>query len=157
MDKIEFTINGTFYQSDHPGERLIDFIRTSAGLTGTKEGCGEGECGACTVLLNGRPVASCLVLLGQIGGAAVETIESLIHTPEGRAVASALEGNHAVQCGFCFPGIVVSAVALFRNNSDPLWEDIRIALSGNICRCTGYTKIVEGVTAAVGILSGGQQ
>ena len=134
-----------------PSLRLLDLLRDRLHLTGTKEGCGEGECGACTVLLDGRPVNSCLVLAAQADGKDVVTVEGL--SVEGRLhpVQQAFVETGAVQCGFCTPGFVVSAAALLQANPSPSDEEIRTALEGNLCRCTGYTKIVEAVRRAAEI------
>jgi len=121
--------------------RLLDFIRKELKLTGTKEGCGEGECGACSVLIDGKLVNSCMVLLGQIDGKSVTTIEG-IDEPE---LFKAFEETGAVQCGFCTPGMIIAATALLRKKSNPSVYEIKEAISGNLCRCTGYKKIVEAI------------
>lgn len=121
--------------------RLLDFIRKELKLTGTKEGCGEGECGACSVLIDGKLVNSCMVLLGQIDGKSVTTIEG-IDEPE---LFRAFEETGAVQCGFCTPGMIMAATALLRKKSNPSVYEIKEAISGNLCRCTGYKKIVEAI------------
>ena len=128
--------------------RLLDLLRNVFRLTGTKEGCGEGECGACTVIVNGKTVNSCLVLAGQAEGAEIITIEGLsVDGKPGKLQQAFIEAG-AVQCGFCTPGMILSAKALLDENPKPSDEDIKVALSGNLCRCTGYAKIVDAVRAA---------
>ncbi len=145
--ELTLRINGRSLRVDvAPLTRLLDFLRQHQGLTGTKEGCGEGECGACTVLADGRPVVSCLVPMGQLDGADVTTIEGLTVASQGLApVQEALLEAGGTQCGICTPGIVLSAHALLAVNPRPTLEEIREALAGNICRCTGYTAIYEAV------------
>jgi xanthine dehydrogenase small subunit len=147
--QIEFTVNGQpqTVETD-PRETLLFVLRECLGLRGTKYGCGEGECGACTVILNGRAVASCLVKAGQAQGAQILTIEGMAEDPIGRHLVDAFVENGAVQCGFCTPGFVLSARALLAENPAPAVGGIRQALTGNLCRCTGYKKIVEAVAAA---------
>ena len=130
-----------------PFERLIDVLRERLALTGTKEGCGEGECGACTILLDGRPVLSCLLFAWQADGRAVTTIEGL-PGPEVDPVQRAYVETGAVQCGFCTPGLVLSSHALLAHDPDPSEQTIREGLAGNLCRCTGYEKIVQAVAQA---------
>ena len=132
-----------------PGLTLLEFLRDKMGLTGAKDSCGgEGECGACTVIMDGEAVNSCLVLIGQVDGHEVTTIEGLSTHDKLHPVQSAFIAVGAVQCGFCTPGAVLAAKALLDSNPDPTDEDIREALSGNLCRCTGYTKMVEAVHIA---------
>jgi carbon-monoxide dehydrogenase small subunit len=131
-----------------PLRRLLDVLREDFGLTGVKEGCGEGECGACMVFLDGRIVNSCLVPAGSVSGSEVVTVEGLRGTDRYRILEECLVEAGAVQCGFCTPGIVLAAEALLRENAAPGEEDIRRAISGNLCRCTGYDSIVEGVKLA---------
>ena len=132
-----------------PNRRLLDVLREELHLTGTKEGCGIGECGACTVLLNGRPVNSCLILAGQAQGSEITTIEG-VETEDGdlHPLQEAFLEEGAVQCGFCTPGMVLSALALLRKNPIPSEEEIKEAISGNLCRCTGYKQIVEAIQSA---------
>ena len=130
-----------------PGQTLLDLLRDDLGLTGAKEGCGMGECGACTVLLDGDPVPSCLVPAAAVDGASVETIEGIAGETL-HPVQKALVAEGAVQCGFCTPGVAMSSVALLRENSHPTEEQIREALAGNLCRCTGYARIVKAVKHA---------
>ncbi len=129
-------------------QRLLDIIRKDLGLTGAKEGCGKGECGACTVIMNGEPVASCLVLAPQADGAKIETIENLASGEELHPLQKSFIEEGAVQCGFCTPGAIMTAKKLLELNNSPDRQEIREALAGNICRCTGYQKIVEAVEAA---------
>lgn len=144
--QLEFKVNGTKYNIDvDPGKRLLDVLREDLGLTGTKEGCGEGECGACTVIINGMAVNSCLVMAGQIRFKNIITVEGLKQDEELDALQKAFIVKGAVQCGYCTPGMLMSCKALLMKNPNPTDEEIRIAISGNLCRCTGYTKIVEAV------------
>jgi len=147
--EISFTLNGapTTLDAD-PLRRLLDVLREDLGLMGTKEGCGEGECGACTVLLDGKPVTSCLVNMVNVRGREVTTVEGVAQTPEGRLLVDCLHEAEAVQCGFCFPGIVCTATAYLRAGGIADEERIRAALAGNICRCTGYELIIKGVAEA---------
>jgi xanthine dehydrogenase small subunit len=147
--KIEFTVNGNPHSVEaDPRETLLFVLRERLGLMGTKYGCGEGECGACTVLLNERHATSCLVLAGQAHGADIVTIEGMQADPIGRHVVSAFVEHGAVQCGFCTPGMVISTRALLAQNSQPGVDEIKTGLGGNLCRCTGYTKIFTAVQAA---------
>ena len=123
--------------------RLIDLLRDELELTGTKEGCSIGECGACTVIFNGKAVNSCLILAGQINNSEVITVEGLAENGELSKLQKMFLKKGAVQCGFCTPGALISAYALLLENENPTEEEIKIALSGNLCRCTGYTKIFE--------------
>ncbi|OGO80131.1 MAG: (2Fe-2S)-binding protein [Clostridiales bacterium GWC2_40_7] len=148
MKKINTTVNGIPRElMVSPTMRLIDLIRDVLGLTGTKEGCGEGECGACTVLLDGKPVDSCLVLAGQVQGREVITIEGISNGEEMHPLQKAFIEEGAVQCGYCTPGMILSAKALLDNNPNPSEEEIRRGISGNLCRCTGYKKIVKAIQA----------
>lgn len=146
---ISFTLNGervTVYAK--PGELLVDVLRDKLELTGTKVGCRAGDCGACTVILDGCAVNSCLIPVGKVEGAEVQTVEGVADGGELHPVQQAMVDNGAVQCGFCFPGMVMSAKALLDNDPNPDREGIRTALAGNICRCTGYAKIEEAVANA---------
>jgi len=146
---LSFTLNGTPQSlSVHPMTRLLDLIREDLGLTGTKEGCGEGECGACAVLLNGRVVNSCLVPAIQIEGAELVTIEGLATASGLHPVQAALLTHNGAQCGFCSPGMAITASDLLRRCPNPDHGAVKNALSGNLCRCTGYAKIVESVEDA---------
>lgn len=139
-----------------PNRRLLDVLRDDLGLTGTKEGCGEGECGACTVLLDGRPVNACLVLAGEASGHEITTIEGLSQNGRLHPLQEAFLEAGAVQCGFCTPGMILAAKALLDVNPDPDTEAIRTALSGNLCRCTGYVKIIAAVRLAARKMAKGE-
>jgi carbon-monoxide dehydrogenase small subunit len=150
----ELHVNGEPARVEHdPDALLIETLRDELGLTGTKLGCGTGDCGACTVLLEGRPVNSCLVYTAECAGAAVATVEGVAATSAGTAVAEAMVTADAVQCGYCTPGIVVTAAALI-GATMPDDDGIRSALAGNLCRCTGYRPIVAAVRAAARELGG---
>lgn len=144
--EISFLLNGKQieYEVD-PAKRAIDFIREDLGLTGTKEGCGEGECGACTIILNGKAVTSCTMLAGQLNGTTVTTIEGLAESGDLDRIQLAFIEAGAVQCGFCTPGMILSTKALIDENPHPTVEEIKSAIEGNLCRCTGYAKIVEAI------------
>jgi carbon-monoxide dehydrogenase small subunit len=147
--KLAFRLNGKRIALEAPGsERLIDLLRERRDLTGTKEGCGKGECGACTVLLDGRPVNSCLVIVAQISGREIVTIEGVASDKRYAGILRAFEATGAVQCGYCSPGMIVSAAALLAKNPEPTPQQIKRAIAGNLCRCTGYSKIIEAVQAA---------
>ena len=137
-----------------PNRRLLDILRDDLGLTGTKEGCGEGECGACTVLLNGRPVNSCLVLAPEAAGREITTIEGLAANGRLHPIQEAFLEAGAVQCGFCTPGMILAAKALLDENPRPDGQAIKTAISGNLCRCTGYVKIVAAIRLAAAKLAG---
>jgi carbon-monoxide dehydrogenase small subunit len=148
--EISFTINGES-QTVHayPMERLLDVLREQLGLTGTKEGCGEGECGACTVTIDGRIVNSCLVPISQVAGASIKTIEGIaVGETQLHAVQQAFIEHGGAQCGICTPGMVMAAVNLLEKNPSPTEAEIRNGLAGNLCRCTGYMKIFESVVKA---------
>lgn len=146
--EIELWVNGERKKgSADESSRLIDLLREQFGLTGTKEGCGAGECGACTVLLNGDPVCSCTTPAFQTHGLCVTTIEGLEHDELAEAVRAALIEQDAVQCGFCTPGQILTAYALLKGNPSPTRAEIKRALAGNLCRCTGYVAIVNAVQA----------
>ena len=147
--KIISKINGSTVELGvNPGRRLIDILREDLGLTGTKEGCGEGECGACTVLINGRPVNACLVLAPEMNGKEIITIEGLTPEDELHPIQEAFLEAGAVQCGFCTPGMILTAKALLDKNSDPDEKTVKTAISGNLCRCTGYVKIAAAIRLA---------
>ena len=147
--KISFTINSNKVTLDvEPSMRLLDVIRNELHLTGTKEGCGEGECGACTVLVNGEPVNSCLTPIINVADREVLTIEGLRETKEYRVIADAFADRGGSQCGFCTPGMILATYALLKKNPHPSEEEIRFALSGNLCRCTGYQAIIDAVKVA---------
>lgn len=146
---MEFTLNSkTVRYEGNPLTRLVDFLREDMNLTGTKEGCGEGECGACSVLRNGKLVTSCLIPMGALSGDDIVTIEGLRETEQGKCLISAFADAGAVQCGFCIPAMVMAAQALLLADSDPDEEAVRLAISGNICRCTGYDLIVDAILLA---------
>ena len=150
---IQFTLNGKSVSREVPNHRLLlDLLRDEIGATGTKEGCGTGDCGACTVLLNGKPVNSCLVLSGELDGADIVTIEGLKLGPELHPIQKAFLQDGGAQCGYCTPGMLMMSKALLDENPDPTEEDIRFALSGNLCRCTGYAKIIQAVQDAATIM-----
>ena len=149
MKKIAVEVNGVLEtQEVEASLTLLRFLRDQLDLTGAKEGCNEGECGSCMVLLDGRPVNSCLVLAVEADGAKVTTIEGLSKDGILHPIQAAFLEHASVQCGFCTPGMVVTAVALLARNPDPSEEEIRKALAGNLCRCTGYRQIVDAVHAA---------
>ncbi len=150
--RITFSVNGELEQVDVPSNMtLLKMLRENLALTGTKNGCAEGECGACTVLMNGEPVNSCLILAVECDGSEIITVEGLAHDERLDAVQQAIIDAGGVQCGFCTPGILLSARALLDRNPQPSEEDIRIALVGNLCRCTGYVRIIKGVQEAARI------
>lgn len=147
--RLRITLNGAAVEREvHEDRRLVDLLREDLGLTGSKEGCGAGECGACAVLIENEPRLSCLVLAAQVDGCCITTVEGL-GTPEApHPVQAAFVAKGAIQCGYCTPGMVISTVALLRKNPTPSREEIRIGLSGNLCRCTGYGAIVDAVEEA---------
>ena len=144
---VKVTVNGVLYEKEVEGRKLlVDFIRDDLGLTGTHDGCGLGECGSCTVILNGQSVKSCLMFAVDAAGAEIKTIEGLEgERGELHPIQQAFIDNHAVQCGFCTPGIILSTWDLLKRIPKPTEEQIRKNLSGNICRCTGYDSIVAAV------------
>jgi aerobic-type carbon monoxide dehydrogenase small subunit (CoxS/CutS family) len=147
--RLELTVNGDPYRRDvAPDASLLDVLRDDLGLTGTKWGCLTGDCGACTVLVDGAPVVSCLQLAQQVCGAEVTTVEGLGEQGELGDIQAAFVRNGAAQCGFCTPGMIVAAEALLRHNGAATETEIREALQGNLCRCTGYNKIVDAVLEA---------
>ena len=146
---ITVTINGETYERDvDPRRLLIHFIRDDLDLTGSHVGCDTGNCGACTVLFNGDAVKSCMLLAVQADGATIETVESLSANGELDALQQAFSDHHALQCGYCTPGMLMSAKHLLDHNKSPTEGEIRKAIQGNICRCTGYVNIVEAIKAA---------
>ncbi len=146
---IAFVLNGKAVEVNVPAaKKVVDLLRLDLGLTGTKEGCGMGECGACTILVDGEPRLSCLLLAGQLEGRTVTTVEGLSPGEDLHPVQRAFVEEGAVQCGFCTPGMVLSAVSLLRENPNPNRREIREGMSGHLCRCTGYVKIVDAVEAA---------
>jgi len=146
---IRLTVNGRRVEVEADANlTLLDLLRETLGLTGTKVGCGIGECGACTVVMNGSAVNACLVLAAQADGTEILTVEGLEREGKLSVLQSAFVRHGAVQCGFCTPGMLMSAHALLAENPSPSEDDIREAISGNLCRCTGYRQIVEAVSAA---------
>jgi len=149
LHRISMTINREYEQVDVPANlTLLQMLRDKLALTGTKNGCAAGECGACTVMLNGEPVNSCMVLAVECDGAEVLTVEGLAKDHVLDPVQQAIIQHGGVQCGFCTPGVLISARALLDRNPDPKEDEIREALVGNLCRCTGYIRIVDAVQEA---------
>jgi carbon-monoxide dehydrogenase small subunit len=152
---IQLTINGQPVEAAvDPNRTLLQLLREDLGLTGTKHGCGLGDCGACTVILDGQPVNSCLVLAIQANGGEIVTIEGLAENGKLHPIQQAFVDKGAIQCGFCTPGMILSAKALLDANPKPTEQEIRMAISGNLCRCTGYQKIVEAIGEAAKIIQG---
>jgi carbon-monoxide dehydrogenase small subunit len=148
--RLRFQVNGRELEvEDHPMTRLLDVLRTTLHLTGTKEGCGEGECGACVVLVDGLLVNSCLVPIAQVDGSVVRTIEGVADGAQLHAVQQAFLDCGGAQCGICTPGMVLAAANLLERNPAPSLGEIRTGLSGNLCRCTGYMRIFEAVVTAM--------
>jgi len=149
MFKLSVSVNGKPIEREVVTHlRLLDFLRDDLGLTGTKEVCGEGECGACTIILNGKTVNSCLILAVETHRQEIITIEGLADTRELTELQQAFEDHHAVQCGYCIPGMVLTGEKLLERNPHPSRDNIKYELSGNICRCTGYHKIVDAIEKA---------
>jgi carbon-monoxide dehydrogenase small subunit len=146
---VSVTVNGKSRDATVPARYLLsDLLRKELGVTGVKRGCDTGKCGTCTVLCDGAPIKSCSVLAGQVDGDEILTVEGIQDDEIGRTLTDAFQRNHALQCGYCTGGILMSALALLRSNPNPDQEAIEAALQGNICRCTGYTRIVEAVQDA---------
>lgn len=149
MTNVRMRLNGNWVEAEaRPDRMLLDFIREDLGLTGTKKGCEEGECGACTILMNGKAVASCLIPVLKADGAEILTVEGLGGKDRLHPLQQAFLEEGAVQCGYCTPGMLVSAKALLDENPEPSLEEVREAISGNLCRCTGYTKIARAIQVA---------
>ncbi len=147
--KIKFILNGSEYTREVLHSQLLtDFLREEMGLTGTKVSCGKGECGACTIIMNDKPVNSCMIFAVQIDGADLLTIEGLEKNGKLTPLQNAFIEEGAVQCGYCIPGMVMSGYALLKNNPKPSVEEIQNAISGNLCRCTGYVKIIKAIQKA---------
>lgn len=145
---VELLVNGEAVQLTlDPSRTLLDVLRNDLGLTGAKDGCGTGDCGACTVLLDGEPINSCLALPATLAGRSITTIEGLTTDPLGRTLQRAFVDHGAVQCGYCTPGMILAAKSLLHRSARPTEPEIRAAVAGNICRCTGYAKIVEAIQA----------
>ena len=146
---LQLTVNGEGKQIlVEPYSSLLDTLRDEIRVTGTKKGCDEGDCGACTVFLNGKPVTSCMVLAHSAHDADVITIEGLGNFDDMNPVQQAFVDHGGLQCGFCIPGLIMSATAFLKENPNPTEEDVRFGIGGNLCRCTGYSKVVEAVLAA---------
>jgi aerobic carbon-monoxide dehydrogenase small subunit len=146
---VKVTVNGETYERDvEPRKLLIHFLRDDLDLTGSHVGCDTGNCGACSVILDGVLLKSCMMLAVQADGATIETVEGLAQEGELNALQQAFSDHHGLQCGYCTPGMLMSATALLRANPRPSEDDIRTAIQGNICRCTGYVNIVEAIKAA---------
>ncbi len=155
MKQISLIVNGESYELAIPPWRtLLEVIREDLDITGTKEGCGLGECGACTVIMDGRTVNSCLVLAAEADGKQITTIEGLAEGDKLHPVQQAFVEQGGLQCGFCTPGMIMSATALLDENPNPSDEEIRKGIAGNLCRCTGYTKIFESIRAAARNMGG---
>jgi aerobic carbon-monoxide dehydrogenase small subunit len=155
---ITLKINGEYHEIiTRSGESLLDVLRERIHLTGTKKGCNEGDCGACTVIMNGRPVNSCLVLAPEADGAEIITVEGLAQGSKLHPLQESFMRNGGYQCGFCTPGMLMSAKVLLDSNPDPTEHEIRMGISGNVCRCTGYVKIVESIKEAAKIMRGSDQ
>jgi carbon-monoxide dehydrogenase small subunit len=153
---LRITVNGRAFERDvEPRLLLVHFLRDVAGLTGTKIGCDTSQCGSCTVLIDGRPIKSCTQLAAQADGLSVATIESLAHNGQMHPVQNAFWTMHGLQCGFCTPGMILTAVALLADNPHPTPTEVRHGLEGNLCRCTGYQNIVRSVLEAA-VPGGGQ-
>jgi aerobic carbon-monoxide dehydrogenase small subunit len=148
---VKATVNGQTYERDvEPRKLLIHFLRDDLDLTGSHVGCDTGNCGACSVIVDGVLVKSCMMLAVQADGATIETVEGLAQDGELNPLQQAFSDHHGLQCGYCTPGMLMSATALLRSNPHPSEDDIRTAIQGNICRCTGYVNIVEAIKAAAG-------
>jgi len=146
---LSFTVNGKVYELEtDASRRLLDILREDMGHMGTKEGCGEGECGACTVLINGSAKLACLTVAAQLQGSEIITIEGLSSGNEPDTIQTAFVEELAIQCGYCTPGMIMTAKALLMENPNPTEEEIRLAIAGNICRCSGYTQIIRAVQRA---------
>ncbi|MEE8472367.1 MAG: (2Fe-2S)-binding protein [Dehalococcoidia bacterium] len=148
---IELKVNGEIYEVDvEPRRTLLEVLRENLGLTGTKKGCDDGNCGTCTVLVDGSPMNSCLLLAVEAQGREIETIEGVAKGEELHPVQKAFVEHGAIQCGFCTPGMILSAKALLEREPHPSDDEVKRAIAGNLCRCTGYAKIIEAVRAAAG-------
>ncbi len=147
--QVNVTVNGTAYSKDaEPRLLLVDFIRTNLGLTGTHIGCDTTSCGACTVLLDGKPVKSCTIFAVQANGSSIKTVEGLKQNGALHPIQEAFKEHHGLQCGFCTPGMMLVGSALIEQNPNPTDDEVRWAISGNLCRCTGYINIVSAIQAA---------
>ena len=149
--KVDFIVNNQVYELlVDPHRTLLDVLRDQIGLVGAKRGCGHGNCGACTVLMDGKAVNSCLILAGDIGGKSITTIEGLAEGSKLHPLQEAFMKHGAIQCGYCTPGVILNAKALLDENPNPTEAEVRTALEGNLCRCTGYTKIIQAVLSVAG-------
>jgi len=147
--KLRMKVNGSWREAETRADRLLlDFLREDLGLTGTKKGCAEGECGACTVIMNGKAVLSCLLPAFKADGAEISTVEGLAHQGRPHPLQQAFLDEGAVQCGYCSPGMLLSAKALLDEDPQPSAETIKEAISGNLCRCTGYARIIRAIQVA---------
>ena len=147
--QVKVTVNGTAYSKDaEPRLLLVDFIRTNLGMTGTHIGCDTTSCGACTVLLDGKPVKSCTIFAVQADGSSITTVEGLKQNGALHPIQEAFKEHHGLQCGFCTPGMMLVGSALIEQNPNPTDDEVRWAISGNLCRCTGYINIVSAIQAA---------
>lgn len=152
-ESVTIKVNGETRTVDAPGDtHLLEVLRNDLGLTGAKYGCGEGRCGACTVLVNGVPARSCVTPVSTVVGAEVDTIEGLAEDDELHPLQQAFLEEGAMQCGYCVPGMIMGAVALLRNNPDPSEEQIVAHMNGNVCRCCGYPRMVEAIKKAAGAM-----
>jgi carbon-monoxide dehydrogenase small subunit len=155
LKEIRFNLNNKSYALRvKPWQTLLELIREDLKLTGAKEGCGQGECGACTVIMGGRTVNSCLIPAAEADGQEIYTVEGLAEGEKLHPVQKAFVEHSGMQCGFCTPGMVMSAKALLDENPNPMKQDIREGITGNLCRCTGYTKIIESISAAAVLIKG---
>jgi len=155
--EIKFVLNGKPYELEiKPWRTLLEMIREDLKLTGTKEGCSEGECGSCTVIMGGKPVNSCLVPAMEADGQEITTVEGLVDGEMLHPIQDAFFHHAGMQCGFCTPGMIMSSKALLDKNPDPNEEEIREGIAGNFCRCTGYTKIIESIHSAAQAMKGGE-
>lgn len=152
---VHMTVNGQPVELQvKPYARLLDVLREDLGLTGTKEGCGVGECGACTVLVDGENVNSCLVLASSMEGKSIQTVEGISADESLHPIQQAFLDHHALRCGFCTPGLVMSVKSLLERNPNPTREEIKTAISGNLCRCTGYQQVIEAAEDAARVMRG---
>ncbi|UCB48698.1 MAG: (2Fe-2S)-binding protein [Deltaproteobacteria bacterium] len=157
MKEIRFTLNGKPYAlSVKPWRTLLELIREDLSFTGTKEGCGQGECGSCTIIMGGKTVNSCLVPALEADNQEIITIEGLVDGDNLHPIQDAFVQQAGMQCGFCTPGMIISAKAILDKNPNPSEEEIREGIAGNFCRCTGYTKIIESISAAAEAMKGGE-
>ena len=154
--KIQLIVNDVAYDVEiEPGELLVDVLRGRLDLIGTKKGCGTGDCGSCTVIMDGKPVTSCLVLAVAAEGKSIMTVEGLEKDGQLHPLQQSFIDHDAIQCGYCTPGLLMVSKALLDDNSHPTEAEVRAGIAGNLCRCTGYQKIVEAIMAAADVMSGG--